>query len=684
MVASLLSLYIPFQSVSEERVVLPQTTSSLEAVASAIKLKVPKLTINVPTKLSQEIVWVQIKERSVREIVDLLAKALKVEVSWISSSRVDITIPKDWERKIREEELGGRIKRLRAGTGDRGMVAGLPTQAVTSLSNPKFNLLWMAISKIAPEILAELEPGERRVFSTHPTNLQLPLKGLESYFSATPAWLREPLGQFDQIITPTSMPMMRQLSFNIGNPALGLGKISVVVQRRNTSEALSVQLLLLDTNGGNLGSVSQMLFPKSDRPVRSQKIQPLKFEAKTLQWASALRTGKSDDYVASVGGESGLSMSVRNMGTSGPNAPLENSERSFMTNLRAHEPLSLVSSVLSQISPTDEVIAWLPDESLLHATKVINDRIPVGAKLASENLFDFGLLSTTESGVNLITPIRPWTAISQRANRVAITKLLGSVEKNRLPTIDSLLEFATVQKKAPTRSDLDGLYFQALGRAGLDDLLSGETGSYPLLRFLGSLSAGARSYLSQGGEIQTNLLSPAQQRSLHNDVFQADECPILLRPGTPPVRSSAMMSMSGVNPTTGRSESSSISIIRTDDERTDLLPNGISNSSSIRVKIETEEAALRFMREGFDEEILNPFEVSMLAVNRGGKVSLSGSYLPVLVYHVTLTYQLREKVVMNRSLKHFGRIPGAEPGKFEQLPETFQNEVLRQLQKRSK
>lgn len=681
MVSTLLALGLISQDLATAPVTLNTGAVALKVTCSVIERQVPGLRINVPKSLESEVVWVRVTNRPANQVIALIAKTMQLDLAWTTLGSVSLRMTEKRKQEIRISEVTERSKRIKASLAAPKNTSGLQPSIAKRLEHPRLALLREAIQKLPSDVIAALEPGERLVFSTTPNGMQNQLKGLDWLLSFPPSWLSEPLEAMDEIITPTANPRMRQLSWNVGDPSVGLGKALVVVQRRSVDEALSVQLLLLDRNGGNLGSASEQIYfrPKSIK-AGPALIQP-DFSQETKLWADALRSNNSETLFASLGGDAGLSVTVETSCMQGAVAAVQGQTRAILRDPVNHEPLELTVRVLDQMKPKGEVVAWLPDDALAGSVGVVNEKRPVESGWDTPSLIPFGMRSKQEFGVTLMLPLRPWTALSQRVNRAALSKLFKSIDRTRVPTIDSMLEFVSASNKAPGSNELDGLYLQATGRGGVRELLSGETGSIPVLRFLSGLSPAQRSLLSGGGVLDTNLLVTTQTIALGKDVFQADEGPYLLRPNKPNSGQAASMTMSGTNGNTGRTEETTIRLVRNDDERTELLSGGLSAARTVAATVSAEESVLRFQVEGFDEAILQPFDLARRAVMVEGKPTFPGKYLPVVSTTVVLTYQLSPKVQMRREFKHYAIPPNTRPMPYAELSPQFRAKVQTHIER---
>lgn len=440
------------------------------------------------------------------------------------------------------------------------------------------------LKEIDPSVLAQVDAGDRIVFSTEPTRTQRSLgqnatevvnefiQKHDSTVTATPPDVTEQLsGLSDQQAEMIKQMMKRQMS-KIGQASKALLiASSSPMAIFGISNSIQLELRIYDSKGGvAFSGTSTLETDENDfmAKVRAQAEEAAEAAAAGKSPADALKPTVppakstpielSEDSKAleeAAGGMKGDKFSMK----------LGQDLRKKLFSPSIYDPLSFIE--------TDEILAYaklkgkplvanLPDQAFGSITTGIGGEKKSLEAYAEE--IDKGTVMTSvkDESFTVIKPAFPAKSRVDRLDRVALTTLMQAAREKGVPSLEDLCAYAQVAPN-PAQGGVGQTYVMLFVPGAISMGLEGMT-SWDMLRFYGQLSPEMRASLSNGGKLAISGLTPSQRSLVERMTYGSESQLTVEEPGKKSDDTPFWMRMAGIGMGTDYKT-----------EPTEVVPNGL-------------------------------------------------------------------------------------------------------------
>ncbi|MCX7799997.1 MAG: hypothetical protein N2109_06590 [Fimbriimonadales bacterium] len=561
----------------------PERKVSVTVVAAPLRSALQELSkaagyTFVPLKaLENEVVSLRLKDATVREAMDRIAKAMRAE--WrAEQGQHRLTVGSDLARRLAAEEAKAAVAEIRAALGTPGATPGEDEPASRLAAT------------LDPSVLASLQPNQRVVFASSPNRLQLAmpratLAAAEREIARAQRDNEARLRQQAEQGPPQGPPGMRPSTEPVVKALLDVAHLPMPQDRLLVLEFQALDAAGRVAWGAMRTSVVRTAFgavaatlPDSARfeiPARAAELARM-LAAVSSPDAASVQVARPEVSVAE--GVAVSAVAVPGQLARSPGARLSDEWQQILTSPDTVEPHSLAAGpVLQAVAEAANVnlAAWLSDRAFskfgdLQRVRSANEALRVAAE-------SWGLSSELDGGWLVVGPARPLLA---RAERIDRRTLAAALRLHRSQAGLNLDQKAAYVRQMPNGGFPDGLdrayenllgislpghqeqeqttseramlaFYSALGQANLRALASGRV--LPL----GSLGPSARSIATQAMLLagRTGLRMRGGPPMLMGPMGQPDPTE-LLPEGMPPATPVALMVAQqpvafGIDPNTG-------------------------------------------------------------------------------------------------------------------------------------
>ncbi len=468
------------------------------------------------------------------------------------------------------------------------------------------NAITRLLQGLDPAALASVDAGERLVFASRPTRMQLPLpgpvgkivgdfiaehnKGLAGKEKAQigleeqvqsgqiPSFIGDMVGRATRPIPP--------------NPA----KILLVVSRLPFLGMTNVELRLYGAQGETLFSTMSQL--------RAEGLEEL---IAASQPGTAPTAGTAIEY--SEASKSLMAASSGGIGIGGPGLSLKMGPeiRAKLFRPDVTDPLSLMpSDALLSLAKLRKkpLVASPPDAMVSFATFFSKGKDTVEA---FEKTLGEGKTATVvkDDAWIVVRPAEPAQNRSIRTDRPSLAALLATVEKKGVPSLDDVAAYA-LKNPSPMEGGIGGLYVMMFAPGAFNMGMNGFT-SWEMLRLYGALPQTQRSALLAGNRLPIGSLSAIARAQVQRLTFGSMAMLEVERPGEAKA-GDEMPFMGMIRMFTGGSKDYK-------DEPTEALPNGLPGNAYVELRGTSEPVALAVGGEGqtaSGSSLMGPEELATL------------------------------------------------------------------------
>jgi hypothetical protein len=589
------------------------------------------------TQTKGDILCVRFEDVTVREAMDKIAEALDAE--WKDSEGgFLLTRTATAELKAKREEVAARAKMLdttikkavaeveakptlteadaqqmveesrrtienlmrgaRTG-GSTGVTQSVRGFRQMGQSQPGGRAIVRLLGEIPAQTLAELRPGTRTVFSTRPTSMQEPMPGgasriidkfLEEQRTLEKSGGTGPLGIATGDIRLLAQGGGNREILQTGRP----GKTLLVVTRNEMMEGLQCQLTVYDAQSGEAMTSGFYLLspePPAESAQQATNEQPIPISdlskqfAKLVGSASGGLVGATASFIAIAdGGSDVMEFMSPTVGAASKPVELTPDWRERILNPDKFEPLSTVPSDiylgLAKMKQRNLVAAF-PDGCLIPAARRISQGDIRPSEALAKGRETWKLDIAESDGWIVIRPAERFTAREQQVDRVALAKLLKSLNTNGRLTLDELATYSLTAEAINPINGIDFFSMRIVDPATADRQFNSVfQGNRQMLQFYGLLGASQKTSLGAGRPLPLSGLSQRQRDLVHAMVYHSLDGPrVDVATGPPgPRGQNAPQSRLGRNNLLS--------------ERTEALPSGIPTSGFLNLRVENDTAVL--------------------------------------------------------------------------------------------
>jgi len=702
---------------------------TFSAPASRAAVLLPELAKSVGFELKttaqteDEVLLIQVKDVSIRDLMDRIAKAANAE--WRKEGKgYRLIRPTTLSRKAAAKEAAQRTQLFKeflalesadvkaVPAWSQAQAQALAKSVTTLLADPdrqmtaprEYQDAERSIQKLSPitgaicallnqigaSDLAAVEPSQRAVFALHPTAMQIQLNGqcrqIFEQYAANQRQYAEEVAKLEPAAGPQrARRRMADLpTLAPGNPALGIGQALLILSQsmgRVFGRGVGIQatIIVADTNGATLASGSTMLFRQVPDPsihFSNDRENPISFGPLAKEMNAAIQSqafGPGMDemprVMSQIPGVDGTVAFTSKISFGAPRKPLSADLRSKMLHPDLFDPLSIVvGEELTSASANlhFNLVADLPDSCAQHLESLAQG---FNASVGAAALFNYhcpesGLDVQQSNGWVVISPSEPNAAEYQRVNRVALAKLIRALDEKGAVSIDDIATFALSQEKPVVPYDVDGKFLQTVcGSAGKKAVTALRQPD--VLRIYGTLNSGQRAAMLASASISIDHMTVDQKKWLADDIFNSNDGPRLLE-----------NEASGPTPR-GFDPNSTPSVL---DERTQILPNGIRTNGQLQFKTSVEQGLCGHEQASGLSGYVNCADIAARMYQKDrpelGTPIYYDTFRPATRQKVSFMFRLEPSVVLARNIESTSIDMNASEVSFDNLPTDTKKKVL--------
>jgi len=439
---------------------------------------------------------------------------------------------------------------------------------------------------INPMAIATLPEGERLVFSSNPTPMQLPLGDLPSGFMSdfikrhnveAEADRKELEKIIKEARNPEEAESYRAATEFTAKPMnVPPAKLLVLVEAgtssglwsNGSSGRVSIEIQLFDQSGHMQYSETAGAFDFELTRDSSEEDDAPSPSPKKPSGAPIVFTPISKDILkATSGGTPFLELSK-----------LSPETRSRLQHPEVFDPLSFAYSdaLVSAAHDKDEnLVADLPDS--LGTYPISSTALKSGEYLEQVTKAQKVLIMQEVGGWMEISPNYPLASRAQRLDRQALSDLINTSTQKGTLSLDDMAQYA-VRNDEPGLDSVGGLYFELFAPQLMFRGFMGRN-AWDMLRFYGVLDPSHKDSLRSDGKLSVADLSPAEFALLRQMTFGTDRKLEVHRPGDlPQPKAWNFMGYVGYQPRKPANDYL--------DEPTEALPSGIPRNAQLSLRLE--------------------------------------------------------------------------------------------------
>lgn len=587
--------------------------------------------------ISRELIVLRFKDVPLKAAMDRIAYAATGE--WVKTNDgFNLTRPTPLVHQIEHDErlarlglirkaLGARIKsltpfdlgkvqayfdamRFARDRNDEEGIRNFSMNQKVMVVSPSERFATRVLSVFDPETLADLQSGQRTVFSTAPTHMQRPLgsgvfQACDQYALEQNAWNK---------ISAQSRPRSRVVPANDGSelvfsvdsqsrPDQGIkgtpAKVLAIMTADWDSGEIEVQFKICDTQGRIFAYPNTTIaLSDSGSPQDGDEDQPSEPSPRPAQAATVRLSPIAQELAKYYQGseEEGQDFSP-SMAFSGPvagaNRKFSSELRAFVLDPERHEPLSLFPAepLLSAADAAGADVALCVDDPMFRVTAIAGSSADTMLSELSGRIEG----ARYEKGWFVGRPLHPLHPVIE--NRHGLGEFLRGASKAGRARLKDLMGYA---QYVPDYNVSLGIVLIDLAVPN-DGAMQQANSDWLYIRLLGSLSQTQRSVLDRDSYIKLSFLNPDQIETVGQIVYgkEADAEP---------------QEVGGANEDATMLVSNRMMLGSLASEPTEVLPNGLNMSMVVKMTTETKPALLAtYTLNGEDcaEQVIEPESVAM-------------------------------------------------------------------------
>lgn len=637
----------------------------------------------------------QARQRAIQKAIDAALAELRRRPRLDEATVRDMMGELPWPDRPTAPPGGGR------GAGER-LVPRIDLRGAL-VATPGGRAAAQIASLIGAGELARIEPGQRVVYSTRPTPMQRPLVG--AALGIVQRMIEE-----ERVFQEVTLDMVRSRFPAIDDamsrggrsrnePSGPIAKVLFIVTPgraegrpgRGAFRApwqMPVEIVALDAQGRQVTRNLGLLEISEDEaaPTGDAGGEPIAFSDEAKAWARAIQFGSRRPGGGPFGGGP-IAEVVGAVFSFGPedqdDSALKVADRlrQAMADPLQNEPLAFyVGPAFLAAAGDENLIASLPDDLLTSLAPAVNAGITTGnllARAASE----WNLDVRREGGWMLVAPENRTAARFARIDRAALAAVLSVVSQGRNLSLDELAAYAARRPRGATSWDL--ALWRILNPVSAGTQASQLFGNYEALRLWGLLDTGARQTLLRGQALSLTAIGGPLRAHIDDLVWNSWDGPRQMASGAPATGAASSVSVAAVAPP-GRRGGPMGAMMFANVERTELLPNGIPQGATLRLRVAADPAGAVWAQHSSGQgRILSLGELAFQRARERNPGLLPGPdrgprfdlYQPAKSTIYVFELSLAPNVNMVRALNDYQLDPSARPGSYDALPGSIRDRV---------
>ena len=500
------------------------------ATAPVLVAEIGKLTgqnLEVSPTMRSEVLMVCVEGADTTEVLGRLANA--ASATWVPMENGFRLVPDNAARGIEASaERARRLQAIRASIQKKATAAETPGNPGNPFGNNRSVEAFVPMLDLA--VLAAMEPGDRIVFASSPTQAQRPLRGDAS--TPIKAWVAahnknatvygESFSQLPEGIAAMMEGPLGARFKQMGRPVVGAPAKVVVVATRggfpffgDVGSGIQLQARLYDKDGAVMLEESGMLDDDPSAALLARMTAKPDAKAKAGTPIVYSKAAESLIGLSSFGVTGAAGMAAVGFG----NLPKPNADlKALLSRPDLNDPLALVPGeglVALAKARRKPLVACLPDSAY---PGVLRDAAPRTVEELETGLKSGPMRVVPDAGYLVLKPSEPASARLYRVDRGALATIIRAAADHESPTLDEKAEFA-VRTPDPSRNPVSSALL-GLFAPGVVDPVSGQSG-WSGLRLYAALSSAQRDGLTKGARIPFSTLNPGAKDALATMLYGA-------------------------------------------------------------------------------------------------------------------------------------------------------------------
>lgn len=627
----------------------------------------------------------ELQTTAAREREAAMAEAIK---SYLDRKKAGAVWDKTSLQTLIDKEIKDRealikdIKKNNPNLGDNGRIRIM--KGSSSASTPASPALYEVLSRISPQVLAQIGPGQRVVYSPNPTRMQKSFP-----VSATGAINR--FVESHNLLANASKPITQPPNVTVsGGLDLGAKPISVsgiklimIAQRFYSDPGVQVQIKFADASGSIIGSASAYINPnpKTEDPQKAVPIEEdgsvtfgdLSMELARAYVNSALGSGGGGSSYVVVSNEARF-----RIGSTSPTpAPLLSAAAlSALADPGRQDPLSFFVSdgVLAVAHATgSNLVALVPDSAVLPLAQAsIKD--PKASQFAL-SLAEAKVRATKEGGWLTFSPSDPLSIAATQMDRAAAARLFAPVHQKGYARLNEVAKFALSLGPNPQGNNFGVTALKVLDPFVADTLTTALQDNAALFQFLGTIQPEVFEATNPRVVYSVGNLAPNQKTLLEKVAYGGDRFSGIIGEGD----------FIGISISDGPEDAPQESGPSLRNEPTESMPNGLPVQGEITLKFAPRELVKasvtgqrggQFMTAGMLGSHLS-FKDRTQDPEIAAKLTSYDSFLEAVGFDIELKTEFVRGAPQTNNYLDSWLKPGGIALKYESLSESFRDAVAK-------
>ena len=666
------------------------------------------VAVEAAPAMAAEIVLVSVKDMPVQKLLDQIA--IVTVGTWQKEGELLRLVPDVAKRRAQAvtmasndlKEIQTGLKKLAESLNPpkEGQNQGSAEEQMFGMFGQQTRTGTQVIARLAAglnaQTLANIEAGQRIVYSSTPTRMQVPLPNAGAANQLVAKWISEN----NEIAAKTA---------NTGTeipPGLGMSaeemealgsmwgdmfarpkkiteapaKVLLVASRSGggwmqmfgMGESVTLKVLVFDKEGNvmlqqdhSLEDYSEMMVPDpseeeepptEETPAQEPKETPIKFSETALAMQKIFNISDARQIT-----ESSIDPKIE----------------AVLMRPDLHEPLSFTVSeaiLASAAHKKMDVIASVPDDAISFMSSFGGEALTIESFLA---MFEDNemLVLKEEAGLWTISSANIDATNKARINRTSLASIIAASRSKSVPSLDDIADFAAANED-PLSNGIAMTYLTAfapsLMQAGF-----GQGMNWKMLRLYGQMGPGQRQMMKDGKPMSFASLSPQQSETVRKMVFGTEAN---LQVVDPNAKKSGLRLMDTMFSFAGTQRSKSYK-----QEPTEVMPNGLPPQGQILVAVQKTQYALQMTKDGRPTPMIGAIGSEELAMLRyfsedprmAAAMSEAPEFNRLRIGARTVmdfTFMVAQDVAAKHTLTD-DQSPGTQVYNLQNLPEDFNAEI---------
>jgi len=662
--------------------------------------------LETPGSAGSEVLLISVTDVPIRELLNRIASTTSSEwqivgETWRLVPNVTLQRQQDAQRRQKRiDAVQKALKQLESTTRPKAPEAedtpdGKASPAAQFPMGGDGMPASIALAQIAlgldARAIADVEPGERIVFSNFPTRMQLALPrnwptAQERLIKAQNTMAAARKEAEDLPRTPEekqAMEWAEQMGFmgSMKPITQSPAKALIAFARNSLWGGITITVALFDGTGKTLFSGNTSLNVQDDealidmgdfelpnprgeptkKPEPPIQDQPMKFSEHAEELLTLISLGDTD--MLNRQPSDGLKAKLLRPDTFDP---LSFTHSEALLEASARKKAHMVACLPDGLIGLFRASAKVPNLPLVYL-----DQLKKGNHTIVEE----------KDGWIVVSPKEPSLSRKNRTDRVALSALLQAAESKGIPSLDDLAAYA-IKNEDPMRTPAGMYYLAIMAPSAVSSGMAGIV-SWDMMRFYGHTALAQRQQLASGLRLPFSGLNSAQRAILNKLSYGANARLEVDRPGeNKPDAGGFMVMIQRLLPPLSKDYR---------DEPTEVMPNGVPAAGSVSLSIESDSFVFPVNAKGARNTRMGPLGADELAAMKyfmeQPMFEQASGMLPSMEKLVVgsrsnllFTFQLAPGVSMRHTLHDDQIAKNASAVAWDNLPAAFRDKIGKRIE----